>query len=199
MGIGTLLGGGIGKAAEGVGKAVSGVVGTIWGDKGAEAAAVHERDMATTGQYAAEFRQIAGRTWFDSLVDGLNRLVRPAVVGGLFYLWALVVADPTYFGEIALSMQLVPAEMWGITAAIVTFYFGGRPFEKLSERRSKERIIGQVKDVVAGRQELRKLRGALTPGMAAMDEADFQMEMADRSKPLSNAAILEWNERRKAK
>lgn len=57
-------------------------------------------------------------TWFDSLVDGLNRLVRPTItywiVGGLVGFWRL----PT--------LGTIDPIMMNIVWTVVTFWFGSR-------------------------------------------------------------------------
>ena len=60
-------------------------------------------------------------TWFDALVDGVNRLPRPA-----FAIWA--------FGELVgwwnVAIASVSSEKMQLIILIITFYFGGRAILK---------------------------------------------------------------------
>lgn len=40
---------------------------------------IHDEQKAALAAFAAEFRQLSKRTWFDSLIDGINRLPRPTL------------------------------------------------------------------------------------------------------------------------
>ena len=72
MNIFSMLGGGV---VESVRKGI----GMFTGDKAEKEKSDSAENIATIGQFAAEF-QVENRTMFDSLIDGLNRLPRPAIV-----------------------------------------------------------------------------------------------------------------------
>lgn len=188
----TIIGGGV----EGVGKAVSGVVSTIWGDKGAEQAAIHNENMATLTQYAAEFRKLEDRTLFDSFVDGVNRLIRPTIAGGTIGLFVYAVSDPLGFTGTMRALDLIPDQMWYILGAIIGFYFGARELQKHRDKKSHTERMAVAKAVIADQKTIASMKTAASPGSALIDDETFQREMADTSKPLSNAAIAEWNRRR---
>ncbi len=94
----------------------------------AEAAAQrgHDADAAALQQFAAEFAQRQNRTWWDSFVDGLNRLPRPLMA--LWALWVLIWTpiDPTYMSAVYASYGVIPQTVAAIVLLIVTFFFGGR-------------------------------------------------------------------------
>ena len=81
--------------------------------------AVAEQTAGDASQNSARSMQLPTHgTWFDSLVDGLNRLVRPVitywVVGGLVGFWRLP------------SLGAVDPIMMNIVWTVVTFWFGSR-------------------------------------------------------------------------
>lgn len=73
-------------------------------------------------QLGQEF-QVARPGFFDSLVNGLNRLPRPLGTMGLF-VYAMV--EPMGFGLRMEGLQQVPEPLWWLLGAIVGFYFGAR-------------------------------------------------------------------------
>ena len=83
--ISNLFLGGIGETADKVSKAVS----RFTGDKVQTEKNIHTEAQAVYEGYKSEFASDRpGRTWWDSLVDGLNRLPRPALAFGVIGLLA---------------------------------------------------------------------------------------------------------------
>ena len=91
-----------------------------------ERLALTEQDMASLQQFAAEFQARDGRTWWDSLVDGLNRLPRPLITLGILAFFVLAPLEPVRFLEIARAYQMMPDGFWALLSVIIAFYFGGR-------------------------------------------------------------------------
>lgn len=188
----SLVSGGV----EGIGNAVAGVARVFVGDKGAREAAGHEQTMAVMGQFAQEFRTLQNRTWWDAFIDGLNRLPRPAMALGTIGLFVYAMTDPVGFGVRMQGLALIPRELWYLLGAIVGFYFGARELSKARSTTQDTAVgIAKVKAVTENIRQLRTLRRPDTPGVARIDDEQFAREMADTDKPLSNAAILEWNRR----
>lgn len=79
---------------------------------------------AVYSQFAAEFGH--GKTWWDSLIDGLNRLPRPIMTFGVIYLFVWCARDPAAFVEYASALQAMPKEGWYILGAVVTFWFAAK-------------------------------------------------------------------------
>lgn len=83
---------------------------------------------ATAGaldQFGAEFAA-AGTGWFDRLVNGLNRLPRPAMAFGTIALFTFAMVDPDRFATRMRGLDAVPEPLWWLLAAVVGFYFGAR-------------------------------------------------------------------------
>ncbi len=124
-------------------------------NKTKRAAQQHAEHMASLHQLGAEFQRDRGG-WFDQLVDGINRLPRPALAMGTLGLFAFAMADPVSFGVRMQGLALVPDQLWWLLGAIVSFYFGAR---ELHHFRSRTEVAGQaeVKGVLQNIQALRQL------------------------------------------
>lgn len=97
-------------------------------------------------QFAAEFGH--SKTWWDSLIDGLNRLPRPFMTFGTIYLFAYCWVSPEDFIKGATALQAMPKEGWYILAAIVTFWFAAKlpkDFGKFKAPKIKE-IKQEIQD-----------------------------------------------------
>ena len=161
----------------------------------AEAGAARDADMRTQTmvQFASEFapRQ---RGWFDRLIDGVNRLPRPAMAIGTLGLFTAAMADPIWFAERMQGIALVPEPLWWLLGAIVSFYFGARHQLKGQEfQRSLATTMARAPSVIENISKLRKLR-ADTPGVADTGP-DAALTLASVA-PGDNAALWEWRQNR---
>jgi hypothetical protein len=91
----------------------------------ADAAAAAARAQAALAQHSAEFAT-ARPGWFDTFVNGLNRLPRPALALGTLGLFVYAMADPAAFAVRMQGLAHVPEPLWWLLGAIVAFYFGAR-------------------------------------------------------------------------
>ncbi|NBB97638.1 MAG: methionine synthase I [Alphaproteobacteria bacterium] len=80
---------------------------------------------AAHASHLAEF-QYARRGWFDTLVNGLNRLPRPMLALGTLALFVYAMADPDGFAQRMQALATVPEPLWWLLGAVVAFYFGAR-------------------------------------------------------------------------
>ena len=113
----------------------------------AEAGAVRAADAraSSLAQFAAEFAQ-PRRGIFDRVVDGLNRLPRPALALGTIWLFISAMRTPEDFAAGMAGLALVPEPLWWLMGAIVSFYFGARHQVKAFEFQSDmARKIAAVK------------------------------------------------------
>ena len=76
-------------------------------------------------EHGGEF-MVAQHTWFDSLVNGMNRLPRPLLTLGTMGLFAYSMIEPVGFTQRMEGLALVPEPLWWLMGAIVSFYFGAR-------------------------------------------------------------------------
>lgn len=83
-------------------------------------------DMAVLAQYASEFRDLQQRNWFDALVDGVNRLIRPMLTICVILPLILTPLYPEKMAIVFSAWALLPELYWGILLAVIGFFFGGR-------------------------------------------------------------------------
>ncbi|WP_226621572.1 holin family protein [Alloyangia pacifica] len=120
---------------------------------------------AALEQFAREFGT-ARRGGFDRLIDGLNRLPRPALAFGTLGLLGSAMVDPAWFSARMEGLALVPEPLWWLLGAIVSFYFGARHQAKGQDFQ---------REIVAG---LAAGTSSAAPGTS--------------SSPDDNAALAEW-------
>lgn len=158
-------------------KAVNGVVKTAFGSRHDREQNAAMLDAAVQGQYAAEFHDRTGRTWFDSLVDGVNRLVRPTLA--IYICWmvfALPLIDLDLFMQIITAYGAVPEALWGLAGIIITFFFGGRmQYKNLQFKQSDIQRVREVKQTL---EEMRRPEEREIEGLPWLD----------------NPAIKKWKE-----
>lgn len=161
----------IANSAEGIGNAVSAVVGTIWGNKSEkdaaihkETMAVHDEHMAVLAQFAAEFAGRPPTTWWDSFVDGLNRLPRPMITFSIIGIFVWAFYDPMGFIEYMGAMEVVPDELWLMWLTIIAFWFGGRLVSQdLRKPKVTKEHLERAKAVFERRQERIRAEEAVPP------------------------------------
>lgn len=158
---------GIGDTAQTVGSAVETVAEVFTVNKTKEELAIRAQAMASLGQYGAEFSS-SNVGWFNSFINGINRLPRPTMALGTVGLFAFAMADPDGFSTRMQGLAYVPDPLWWLLGAVVSFYFGAR--------------------------ELHYARGATTPmiipGVAA-NETSAPTTVSAAAFP-ENAALSEW-------
>uniref|UniRef100_UPI003B5249B6 holin family protein n=1 Tax=Roseovarius indicus TaxID=540747 RepID=UPI003B5249B6 len=120
---------------------------------------------AALAQLAAEF-QHPKKGLFDRVIDGLNRVPRPAMALGTLALFVSAMTNPVWFSERMQGIALVPEPMWWLLGAIVSFYFGARHQAKGQDfQRSLAGVMARTPQVVDNIAALRRLE-ADTPGAA---------------------------------
>ncbi len=157
----------------------------------AEAGAARSADIRKQSmvQFGAEFapRQ---RGWFDRLMDGVNRLPRPAMALGTLGLFVAAMADPVWFAERMQGIALVPEPLWWLLGAIVSFYFGARHQLKGQEfQNSIAATMARTPQVIENIATLRQLRPD-SPGIADTGP-DVALTLVSVD-PGDNAAIDDW-------
>lgn len=148
-----------------------------------------ETQRAALEQMAGEFR-LEGRGRFDRIIDGLNRIPRPAMALGTIGLFVAAMVDPLWFGERMAGLALVPEPLWWLLGAIVSFYFGARYQAKGQEfQRSIAGTIARAPQVAQSIETLRALRPT-TPGVA--DSGSDAATALRALTPTENPALAEW-------
>jgi hypothetical protein len=171
------------------------VVGKVMGNKEAGQEQESSENTAIIGQFAGEFRERAN--WFDSLIDGINRLPRPFLAIGVLGLMVWCPIDPVGFASAMTAYALVPEWLAALFAVIVGFYFAARHLEQ--RLKFKGPSAKQVQEVVEAQKALGSLRAPVVnpavqkPPEPAVTTDDF----TDETLPLSNEAIEAWNAKRR--
>lgn len=146
-------------------------VSAVRGDQGARDEQQLETRTATLDQVAAEFARTP-KNWFDSLVDGLNRLPRPVLAFSTVALFAYAMIDPVSFSARMQGIALIPEPLWWLMGTVVAFYFGAREAS-----------------------HFRASRGPDPAQVAAVQAAVQAIQPPDPSPPepaTQNAALLDW-------
>jgi len=158
---------GIGEAAQSVGGAVEAVAEVFTVNKTKEELALRAQAMASLGQFGMEFSNPTGG-WFDSFINGINRLPRPIMALGTVGLFVFAMANPEEFTTRMRGLAYVPDPLWWLLGAVVSFYFGAR--------------------------ELHYARGATTPLIIPTVAANEPVAPTKVSAAVfpENAALSEW-------
>jgi len=140
---------------------------------------------AAMRQYGDEFAR-PGPGRYDRLMDGVNRLPRPALALGTIGLFVSAMVDPIWFAERMQGIALVPEPLWWLLGVIVSFYFGARHQIKAQDfQREIAASMARTPQVIDNIAALRALR-ADSPGVA-----DAQGD-ARAVSPADNAALADW-------
>ena len=131
------------------------------------ASRAHEQQTAAMAQFAAEFtRSQSG--WFDRLIDGINRIPRPAMAFGTLGLFVAAMVDPLWFAERMQGIALVPEPLWWLLGVVVSFYFGARHQSKQqSFQREIAGTLARIPQVQRNIQAVQQMRSD-APGTADM-------------------------------
>lgn len=72
--------------------------------------------QATLAQFAEEFGRQA--TGFDRVMDGINRIPRPALALGTLALFLTAMSDPVWFAARMQGLALVPEPLWSVSISV---------------------------------------------------------------------------------
>lgn len=134
---------------------------------------------AALEQFAAEFGD-QDHGFFDRLMDGLNRVPRPAMAIGTLGMFVAAMVDPVWFASRMEGIALVPEPLWWLLGAIVSFYFGARHQAKGQEfQRAVVRTVATQTIATAASK---------APAVAPRPR---QMP-AKKEQPGTNPALEEW-------
>lgn len=138
----------------------------------------------TMQQFHAEFTGDES-SWFDAIIDGVNRLPRPMLALGTIGLFVTAMVDPIWFAERMQGIGLVPEPMWWIMGAIISFYFGARHQVKGQQfQRSIAETMARVPVMTGNMRMLRSFDEDL------MDLDDTPSKIMPDNGP--NPALSDW-------
>lgn len=162
-----------------------------------EAGAAREAGLRgqAMAQLGAEFAA-SRRSGFDRVMDGVNRLPRPALALGTLGLFIAAMVDPLWFAARMQGLALVPEPLWWLLGVIVSFYFGARyQVKHQAFQRDIAETLVRAPQVMENIVALSRLR-ADSPGAAATG-ADAQLALA-ATRPEANPALEDWRALRRA-
>lgn len=175
----------------------------IFGSREARDGAIHDEQQSAREELAAEFVSPPRVYWYDAAIDALNRLPRPLMVFAVFALFVYAPYDPAAFVVLMQAYALVPEWLAAVAIAIFAFYFGSRHLEKrIVMRGPSEGQIKAAAELVDAKAQLKRSAAQAqrpaddAPPPPRLSDTAFERAMQDRSTPLSDTAIEEWNRRR---
>ena len=177
--LGSLISGGLGSILGGANNLAK----TVFGDQAAKEAAIHKEQMELQKGYQAEFLAPEKHGWFNQLVDGANRLVRPLFTYGIVALFVWACVDPVQFTMTVQALGVIPELLWYIMMTIIGFWFGGRLLEKAPMRVSKKEMTA-AKTVAKEIAEERDLW-----------EDKYEQVDKDIPKTATNKVVAEWQKK----
>jgi hypothetical protein len=149
--------------------------------------------LASLQQFAAEFHPREQRTWWDSFMDGLNRLPRPLMTLGILGFFVLAPLDPLRFMQIATAYEMMPDGFWALLGIVVAFYFGGRMQVKQQDMAVKKGALSAARELMELKRELGELAAPQDDGPALPDKPPATG--GSMLVPLSNRVLEEWRRR----
>lgn len=167
---------------------------SIWGNKNDRDRWQYQLDSKVQDSYAAEMMAPEKKHWFNMIVDGANRLVRPLFTYGIIIMFWWAAIRPVEFVAFVKTIQIVPEAMWYIMWTIIGFWFGGRILENrnMPSTRIDPQILG---DMLRDRDETNYLNRANAPIVQPVGGVS-QISSINANKTVTNSAIAEWNKRR---
>lgn len=160
-------------------------------EAGAQRAAVLQD--AALAQFSAEFAR-PRRTGFDRVMDGINRVPRPAMALGTLGLFVAAMVNPIWFAERMQGIALVPEPLWWLLGVIVSFYFGARHQVKHQQfQRDIAQSLAHAPKVAENIRVLRALRSD-SPGVAEIKhDAALALALVESEvEPEANLALEHW-------
>ena len=140
-------------------------------------------------QHAKEFES-KNAGMFDRIMDGINRIPRPALALGTLGLFVSAMINPIWFAERMQGITLVPEPLWWLLGVVVSFYFGARHQVKSQQfQHSIAQTLARAPVVAQNLATLSSLRST-TPGLADTG-SDAKLKMLSLE-PDSNAALDAW-------
>ena len=175
------MGGGANKVAG----AVERVGGMFRPNAEASAQRASNQRTGAMQQLSSEFAGPERKSWFNALVDGLNRLPRPIMAYGVIGLFVYAMMNPIAFNEKMIGLALVPDPLWWLFGAIVSFYFGARELQKGRDGKYiQPATVQEVQTTIQNIEAMRELRSD-SPNVAA-DDTDLEAGAGD------NPAVNDW-------
>ncbi len=124
---------------------VGDLVKVVFGSREQRDSQMHNEQMQVYQQFGKEFRAIEGRTWWDSLWDGINRTPRPVITYGIIYLFYLCIEETEKFERAMVALKThMPYEGWVTIWMVIGFWFGTKAVEKMPKAWGKLNALKRI-------------------------------------------------------
>ena len=148
--------------------------------------------MQAMREYGEEFA-IPRQGWFDRFMDGVNRLLCPALALGTLGLFVAAMIDPLWFSQRMQGIALVPEPMWWLLGVIVSYYFGAR--HQVKSQKFQREIVGTMAHVPQVMHNIKALKELRAESVGVADSgSDVRLSLASIA-PDANAALEAWRKR----
>lgn len=169
-----------------VGEVVTKGIEAFHGNKREQDQQQHEFRSQGLTAYAAEFTAARpNRTKWDSFVDGLNRLPRPAIVALVISYFVASWANTATFAAINAGLATVPEPMWWLMSAVVSFYFMAREMNHKRKASAFKEAAQAARELATIQQKaLPSPQQALpVPAVANPSVAAWKLKQAEEDPP----------------
>lgn len=164
---------GIGPASQQVGGAVTGVAEVFVANKTKRDQIEGDAFQSVVNSHSSEF-YLPVSNWFDSLINGINRLPRPTMALGTIGLFVYAIAQPEAFSQRMIGITVIPEPMWWLIGVIVAFYFGARESHHLRMNQAVKSVT-QAKDSFNQMKEAQKPDNIDKSALIDYDGADSEL------------------------
>jgi len=178
--------GGAGKEASSVGGAVVGVAEVFVANKTKRDKIEGDAFNAVVDSHRAEFASV-GNTWFDSLINGINRLPRPIMALGVIAMFVFAIKSPQAFAERMIGITVIPEPMWWLIGVVVAFYFGARETHHA-------RMGTAIQSISTATRNFQDVQAALNDGTvdkSKVTEDQIRNDLEEQDAPFTENAILD--------
>ncbi len=149
----------------------------------------HDLQSAAMQEFGQEF-VIPRQGGFDRIMDGVNRLPRPALALGTLGLFVSAMVSPLWFSERMQGIALVPEPLWWLLGVIVSFYFGAR--HQVKSQQFQREIVATMSHVPQVMENVAALREMRFNSVGVADTREDAALTVAAVTPDTNQALDEW-------
>lgn len=140
-------------------------------------------------QFGAEYQRTQ-RSTFDKVLDGINRLPRPAMALGTLGMFVAAMVNPLWFAERMQGIALVPEPLWWLLGVVVSFYFGAR--HQIKAQEFQRQIVGSMAHVPQVMENIDQLRTRRVRDLRSADTGGDAALAVSAVVPDINPALEAW-------
>lgn len=150
---------------------------------------ISTEQMSLRNQVSVQSAKVS-TTWWDSFVDGINRLVRPCFTFGTLAIFVWAAVDPITFSQTMVALALVPQYLWYILGTIVVFWFGQRAIQGIKSPSLSTTQVKQAIEQINAIKQLSTTNTQSTPRIQEKIKIE-QPKQIQEPKPTTGKAKLD--------